>query len=67
MWLEGYVNNKGSEAGKFYDRKAEKEINCNTLFQSKFSVNVLQVEIYILKQLCNMLQEMQSVTKSHWG
>ena len=39
-----------SKTGKFYDMGSEKYINCvtgNTLFQSKVSVNVFKVEIYI--------------------
>ena len=42
------------EARKFYDIRTEKQINCvtgNTLFQSRISVNVFKVKIYILKQV----------------
>ena len=46
----------------------------NTLFQSKISVNIFKVKIYILKQVKKfiiafafILQEMKAVTKSNWG
>ena len=40
----------------------------NTLFESKISINIFKVEIYILKQVNKfvfMLQEMKAITKSN--
>ena len=43
---------KWREARKLYDIRAKEQINCvtgNTLFQSIMSVNVFELEIYIVK------------------